>query len=86
VPSLVSVFASAPYLHSGAAATLGDVLDNVTHRTAGRSDHVDVLKVPAFRDFVVAFLRSIDRDTTPLLDVTPPLDACGPATVTTTNP
>ena len=33
VPSLISVFASAPYLHSGAAATLDDVLGNVTHRT-----------------------------------------------------
>ena len=39
VPSLISVFASAPYLHSGAAASLDDVLGNVTHRTAGRADH-----------------------------------------------
>src|SRR4030095_10666383 len=34
-PSLISVFASAPYLHSGAAPTLAAVLENVTHRTAG---------------------------------------------------
>ena len=37
VPSLISVFASAPYLHSGAAPTLDAVLENVTHRTAGRA-------------------------------------------------
>ena len=35
VPSLISVFASAPYLHSGAAPTLDAVLENVTHRSAG---------------------------------------------------
>ena len=36
VPSLISVFASAPYLHSGAAPTLEAVLENVTHRRVGR--------------------------------------------------
>ena len=46
VPSLISVFASAPYLHSGAAASLDDVLRNVTHRTAGRADHVDIPRRP----------------------------------------
>jgi cytochrome c peroxidase len=35
IPSLVSMFASAPYLHSGAAPTLVAVLANVTHRSAG---------------------------------------------------
>jgi YVTN family beta-propeller protein len=78
VPSLISVFASAPYLHSGAAATLDDVLGNVTHRTAGRADHADFLSVPAFRRFLVQFLKSIDRDTPPILNVSPPMDACGP--------
>ena len=78
VPSLISVFASAPYLHSGAAASLDDVLGNVTHRTAGRADHVDLLGVPAFRRLLVQFVRSIDRDTPPILNVSPPLDACGP--------
>ena len=78
VPSLISVFASAPYLHSGAAASLDDVLANVTHRTAGRADRADFLGVPAFRRFLVQFLRSIDRDTRPVLDVNPPLDVCGP--------
>jgi YVTN family beta-propeller protein len=78
VPSLISVFASAPYLHSGAAASLDDVLANVTHRTAGRADRADFLGVPAFRRFLVQFLMSIDRDTPPVLDVNPPLDVCGP--------
>jgi YVTN family beta-propeller protein len=78
VPSLISVFASAPYLHSGAAASLDDVLGNVTHRTAGRADHLDFLGVPLFRRLLVQFLTSIDRDTPPILNVTPPLDACGP--------
>jgi YVTN family beta-propeller protein len=80
VPSLISVFASAPYLHSGAAGGLEDVLDNVTHRTAGRSDHLDILSVPLFRTLVARFLRSIDRDTEPFLNVSPPVDACGPPT------
>jgi YVTN family beta-propeller protein len=78
VPSLISVFASAPYLHSGAAAGLDDVLRSVTHRTAGRADHLDFLTVPIFRRFLVQFLKSIDRDTTPFLNVVPPADVCGP--------
>ena len=78
VPSLISVFASAPYLHSGAAASIDDVLANVTHRTAGRADHQDFLGVPLFRRLLTQFVTSIDRDTEPLLNVTPPLDACGP--------
>ncbi len=78
VPSLISVFASAPYLHSGAAATLDDVLSNVTHRTAGRADHLDLLNTPLFRRFLVQFLKSIDRNTPPILNVTPPASVCGP--------
>jgi YVTN family beta-propeller protein len=78
VPSLISVFASAPYLHGGAAASLDDVVGNVTHRTAGRSDHLDVLNVPLFRRLLVQFLKSIDRDTPPFLNVAPPADVCGP--------
>jgi YVTN family beta-propeller protein len=80
VPSLISVFAGAPYLHSGAAPTLEDVLNNVTHRTAGRPDHADILSVPLFRRLVVQFLRSIDRNTDPFLNVTPPVDVCGTGT------
>ena len=72
------MFASAPYLHSGAAATLDDVLSNVTHRTAGRADHLDLLNTPLFRRFLVQFLKSIDRNTPPILNVTPPASVCGP--------
>jgi YVTN family beta-propeller protein len=78
VPSLISVFNSAPYLHSGAAASLDDVVANVTHRTAGRPDHLDLLDVPLFRRLLVQFVKSIDRDTPPILNVSPPVDACGP--------
>ena len=78
VPSLISVFASAPYLHSGAAASLDDVVGNVTHRTAGRADHADILTSPLLRRFLVQFLKSIDRDTPPILNVTPPAEGCGP--------
>ena len=78
VPSLISVFASAPYLHSGAAASLDDVVENVTHRTAGRADHADILNSPLLRRFLVQFLKSIDRDTPPILNVTPPAEGCGP--------
>jgi len=78
VPSLISVFNSPPYLHSGAAASLDDVLKNVTHRTAGRVDHADILSSPLLRRFLVQFLTSIDRDTPPILNPHPPTDACGP--------
>jgi YVTN family beta-propeller protein len=77
VPSLISVFASAPYLHSGAAPTLDDVLENVTHRSAGTGG-VDTLTKPKDREDLVEFLKSIDRSTEPFLNVNPPTDACGP--------
>jgi YVTN family beta-propeller protein len=80
VPSLISVFASAPYLHSGAAASLDDVVGNVTHRTAGRADHADLLGSPLLRRFLVQFLKSIDRDSQPILNVNPPTDVCGAVT------
>ena len=78
VPSLISVFASAPYLHSGAAATLGDVLKNRTHRTAGRADHLDLLDSATSQGLLVRFLESIDRTTVPFPKGVPPVGACGP--------
>jgi YVTN family beta-propeller protein len=77
VPSLIAVFNSAPYLHSGAAPTLDAVLANVTHRSAG-SGGVDTLANANDRAAVVRFLQSIGRDTIPFLNVTPPANACGP--------
>src|SRR5207247_7860956 len=64
IPSLLSVFASAPYLHRGAAQTLDDVLDNVTHRTAGTSGQ-DVLADANNRRPLVLFLQSMYADTPP---------------------
>jgi len=64
VPSLLSVFAGAPYLHNGAAETLGEILDNVAHRSAGTGG-TDTLSDPHDRDAVVRFLESIDESTAP---------------------
>ncbi|MFO0875307.1 MAG: hypothetical protein U0575_15240 [Phycisphaerales bacterium] len=61
-PSLLSVSAGAPYLHSGNAATLADVLENVAHRSAGRGG-VDFLSSPRERAELVKFLESIDETT-----------------------
>ena len=79
VPSLIAVFASAPYLHSGAAPTLGAVLENVTHRSAGTGG-VDTLTNPADRANLVRFLKSIDRTTPPFPGGSPsdlPAAFCG---------
>jgi YVTN family beta-propeller protein len=62
IPSLVSVFAGAPYFHSGSAPTLNDVLANVTHRASGTGG-VDTLASAADRAKVVKFLNSIDPKT-----------------------
>jgi cytochrome c peroxidase len=64
VPSLLSVFNSAPYLHSGHAETLDEVLDNVTHRSAGTGG-VDTLGNPTDRQTLVLILESIDAATEP---------------------
>jgi hypothetical protein len=61
-PSLLSVVAGAPYLHSGSAPTLDDVLNNVTHRAAGTGG-VDTLSSAADRAKLVKFLKSIDAKT-----------------------
>jgi hypothetical protein len=68
IPSLVSVFAGAPYLHNGQCATLDCVLENVTHRSAG-TNGVDTLHAPGQRKKLVTFLQSIDLTTEPF-DVT----------------
>jgi hypothetical protein len=58
--SLLSLSAFAgPFLHGGAAASLDDVLNNVTHRSAGTAG-VDTLTNAADRAMIAAFLRSID--------------------------
>src|SRR5262249_12969168 len=62
MPSILSVFAAAPYFHSGSAPTLEDVLANVTHRASGTGG-VDTLASAADRAKVVKFLKSIDAKT-----------------------
>lgn len=62
MPSLLSIFASAPYFHSGGAPTLDEVMANVTHRSAGTGG-VDTLTNAADRAKVVKFLQSIDPTT-----------------------
>jgi cytochrome c peroxidase len=61
-PSLLSVFAGAPYFHSGSAPSLDAVLENVTHRSAGTGGH-DPLTSPTDRAKLVKFLESIDAKT-----------------------
>ena len=61
--SLLSLFAySQTFLHNGAAATLDEVLQNVTHRSAGTGG-VDILSNPADRAKIVKFLLTIDEAT-----------------------
>lgn len=61
IPSLVSVAASGPYFHSGAAPTLDAVLENAEHRKRG--NELDVLSNPTDRNKLVKFLKSIDLST-----------------------
>jgi hypothetical protein len=63
VPSLLSVHETAPYFHSGSAATLEDVLSGA-HDSSGGTRHHFVTN-PAQRADLIAFLRSID-ETTPV--------------------
>jgi hypothetical protein len=62
IPSLLSVFAAAPYFHSGAAQTLDDVLGNVQHRSLGTGG-IDALTNPADRAKLAKFVGSIDAST-----------------------
>jgi hypothetical protein len=65
-PSLLSVHAfHESFLHNGAAASLSQVLDNVTHRSAGTGG-VDTLTNPADRAKIERFLLSIDASTAPI--------------------
>jgi YVTN family beta-propeller protein len=66
-PSLLSIFAfPQTFLHNGAAFSLDEVLNNVTHRSAGTGG-VDTLTSAADRAKVVRFMLSIDPGTPPVL-------------------
>jgi len=63
--SLLSVFAyPQTFLHNGASTSLDDVLENVTHRSAGTG--TDTLVAASDRAKLVKFLLSIDEDTPPI--------------------
>jgi YVTN family beta-propeller protein len=65
-PSLLSIHAFVQsFFHNGIATSLDQVMNNVTHRSAGTSG-VDTLSNPADRAKVVRFLLSIDEGTTPI--------------------
>lgn len=65
-PSLLSIFAfPETFFHNGSASSLDDVLDNVTHRSAGTGG-VDTLTNAADRAKVVDFLLSIDAASVPI--------------------
>jgi len=65
-PSLLSIFAfPQTFFHNGAALSLDEVLDNVTHRSAGTAG-VDTLSSAADRAKVVAFLNTIDSNSAPI--------------------
>jgi len=65
-PSLLSLHAfPQTFLHNGAASTVDQVLDNVTHRSAGTGG-VDTLTNAADRAKLAKFVLSIDSATPPI--------------------
>ena len=64
-PSLLGAHGLGPFLHNGSAQTLRQVLENVSHRSAGTGG-VDELSDPEDRDDLARFLESIDATTRPL--------------------
>ena len=65
-PSLLSIHAfPQTFFHNGAATSLDEVLNNVTHRSAGTSG-VDTLTNASDRARIVRFLLSIDAATPPI--------------------
>lgn len=64
-PSLLSIFAfPQTFFHNGIATSLDQVMQNVTHRSAG-SGGVDMLSDPRARAQLIQFLLSIDASTPP---------------------
>ena len=61
---LLGDFALGPYLHDGSAQTFDNVLENVTHRSAGTAG-TDTLTDARDRAALVTFLKSIDTSTAP---------------------
>ncbi|MBI1840845.1 MAG: beta-propeller fold lactonase family protein [Verrucomicrobia bacterium] len=68
VPSLLGIHASPPYMHNGAAESLIEMIQNVTHRT-GNGRFEDILQDPLKQIQLAAFLESIDSQTAPITSV-----------------
>jgi hypothetical protein len=65
-PSLLSLFAfPQTFFHNGSANSLDEVMNNVTHRSAGTSG-VDILTNASDRAKIVSFIKSIDAATVPI--------------------
>lgn len=66
-PSLLGAWAMGPLLHNGSAITIDEILDNVTHRRAGKFVFdQDLLNDPRNRAALIKFLKSIDASTPPI--------------------
>ncbi len=75
-PSLLSIFAFAQtFFHGGSALSLGDVLTNVAHRSAGTG--TDTLASATAQAQLVKFLNSIDGSTAPINPPAAQLNAGG---------
>ncbi len=71
-PSLLGAWALGPLLHNGSAITIDDILDNVTHRRAGkRLGAPDLLNDADNRRALIKFLNSIDESTPPFKGFSP---------------
>lgn len=71
-PSLLGAWATGPLFHNGSAITIDQILDNVTHRRAGKSVfEQDLLNDPDNRRVLIKFLKSIDAATPPFTSFSP---------------
>ena len=71
-PSLLGSWALGPLFHNGSVLTIDDILDNVTHRRAGKFVlDPDLLNDADNRRALILFLKSIDAATPPFTSFSP---------------
>jgi hypothetical protein len=71
-PSLLGAWALGPLFHNGSVLTIDDILDNVTHRRAGKFVlDPDLLNDADNRRALILFLKSIDAATKPFTSFSP---------------
>jgi len=71
-PSLLGAWALGPLLHNGSALTIDEILDNTTHRRAGKNVFdQDLLNDADNRRALIKFLKSIDASTPPFTSFSP---------------